>query len=47
MGKFQKPSSKRLDLYLIMGFFKIKELFPGSKNFTGANLQIPQISKHF
>ena len=44
--KFENPYGKSLDLHLIM-LFVLKELFPGSTDFTVAIFKMPQVSKHF
>ena len=43
---FENPNGKSLDLHLIM-WFTLKQLFPGSTDFTEAIFKIRQISKHF
>ena len=46
MTNFESTNGKSLDLHLII-WFMLKELFPGSTDFTVAIFKIPQMSKHF
>ena len=43
---FENPNDKSLDLHLIL-WFTLKQLFPGSTDFTEAICKIYQISEHF